>query len=96
MWDAAELRRLFEHASFAKVVTVAESTMVRFAELQRFVALAVTSPAAAVPAFAQMDTPARAALLEEVRAEVEPIVGKYRHADAVAFLIYAHVAVGIA
>jgi hypothetical protein len=56
----------------------------------------VTSSAAAVPAFAQLDAPARKALLETVRVEVEPIIRKYRDADSVTFPMFAHVAVGTA
>jgi ubiquinone/menaquinone biosynthesis C-methylase UbiE len=94
--DAAELRGLFAAARFTKVDVVPQSTVVRFPEPQRFVPLAVTSSAAAVPAFAQMDAPARGALLEQVRDEVEPIVSKYRDADAVTFPMFAHIAVGSA
>jgi ubiquinone/menaquinone biosynthesis C-methylase UbiE len=92
--DAVALRSLFEAAGFQRVDIVAESTVVSFAEPDRFVPLAVTSSAAAVPAFAQMDAPARAALLDLVRADVEPIVGQYRDADAVTFPMFAHIALG--
>jgi len=46
-----------------------------------------------VPAFAQLEAPARAALLETVRDEVEPTIRRYRDADAVTFPMFAHVAV---
>jgi ubiquinone/menaquinone biosynthesis C-methylase UbiE len=92
--DAAELRGLFEGAGFKNVDVVPESTTVQFAEPQRFVPLAVTSSAAAVPAFAQMDSSARGALLDLVRDDVEPIISKYRDADSVTFPMFAHIALG--
>jgi len=91
--DADELRSLFTAAGFQKVAIHPESTVVRFPEPERFVPLAVTSSAAAVPAFAQLDAPARAALLETVRAETEPTIRRYRDADVVTFPMFAHVAV---
>lgn len=90
--DADELRTLFTAAGF-KVDILPESTTVRFPEPERFVPLAVTSSAAAVPAFAQLQAPARAALLETVRAEVEPVIRKYRDTDAVTFPMFAHIVV---
>jgi len=94
--DADELRTLFTAAGFKKVDILPESTTVRFPEPERFVPLAVTSSAAAVPAFAQLEAPARAALLEAVRAEVEPAMRKYRDSDAVTFPMFAHIAVATA
>ena len=91
--DAEELRDLFVAAGFDKVDIVPESITVRFPEPERFVPLAVTSSAAAVPAFAQLQAPERAALLETVRREVEPIVARHRDGDAVTFPMFAHVAV---
>lgn len=94
--DASELRTLFTAAGFKKVDILPESTMVRFREPERFVPLAVISSAAAVPAFAQLEVTARGALLESVRAEVEPTVRRYRDADSVAFQMFAHIAVATA
>ena len=91
--DAEELRNMFRVAGFQEVDIHRESATVRFADPERFVPMAVTSSAAAVPAFAQLDEPARAALLETVRAEVEPVLAAYRDAEAVTFPMFAHVAV---
>jgi ubiquinone/menaquinone biosynthesis C-methylase UbiE len=91
--ETDELGSLFAAAGFKKVDILPESTTVRFFEPELFVPLAVTSSAAAVPAFAKLQAPARAALLEAVRAEVEPLIGRYRDADAVTFPMFAHVAV---
>lgn len=91
--DADELRTLFTAEGFKKVDILPESTTVRFPEPGRFVPLAVISSAAAVPAFAQLEAPARAALLETVRGEIEPTIRRYRDADVVTFPMFAHIAV---
>jgi len=91
--DADELRTMFTTAGFTKVETVSASIIARFAEADRFVPLAVASSAAAVPAFVQLEAPARAALLDAVRAEVDPIIQRYRENDFVVFPMYAHIAV---
>ena len=91
--DAEELASLFTGSGFRKVDILSESTTVRFPEPERFVPLAVTSSAAAVPAFAQLQAPERAALLETVRADVEPVIRKYRDANAVSFPMFAHIVV---
>jgi ubiquinone/menaquinone biosynthesis C-methylase UbiE len=93
--DAYELGSLFTAAGFKNVDIVPESTTVRFLEPERFVPLAVTSSAAAVPAFAKLQTPARAALLEAVREEVELVLRGYRDSEAVTFPMFAHIAVAI-
>lgn len=92
--DADPLRTLFTAAGFEKVAIRPESTTVRFPDPARFVPLAVTSSAAAVPAFAQLEASERTALLEAVRRETAPIIRRYRDGDVVTFPMYAHVAVG--
>ena len=94
--DADALRALFIEAGFAAVDVHAESTVVRFADPERFVPLAVASSAAAIPAFVDLQGPARAALVETVRSEVEATLRQYRDADAVMFPMFAHVAVASA
>ncbi len=89
--DAEELANLFTASGFEKVSILPDSITVRFPEPERFVPLAATSSAAAVPAFAQLQAPERAALLEAVRADVEPVIHKYREANAVSFPMFAHV-----
>jgi ubiquinone/menaquinone biosynthesis C-methylase UbiE len=93
--DADELGSLYTAAGFKKVDILPEATTVRFLEPEQFVPLAVTSSAAAVPAFAKLQAPARAALLESVRVEIEPVIRRYRDADAVTFPMFAHIAVAI-
>lgn len=91
--DADELRNLFTAAGFKKVEILPESTVVQFPEPNRFVPLAVTSSAAAVPAFAQLEQPERAALIETVREETASIIQRYRDAEVISFPMYAYVAV---
>ena len=90
--NADELRALFTAAGFKKVDLVTESTTVRFPQPENFVALAVSSSAAAVPAFVQLEAPARAELLGAVRLEVEPVLQRYRDSDAITFPMFAHIA----
>jgi len=91
--DPDELRALFASAGFKKVDILSESTEVRFPEPERFVPLAVTSSAAAIPAFAQLEGPARADLLEAVRRDTEATIQTYREGDVVNFPMFAHIAV---
>lgn len=93
LFDAEELKTLFIAAGFEDVQIFSESIEVRFAQPELFVQLAVVSSAAAVPAFAHLDMPHRAALLDTVREEVEPIVQKYRDTEAIVFPMFANVAV---
>jgi hypothetical protein len=89
--DADALGGLFTAAGFRRVDILAESTVVRFPVPERFVPLAVASSAAAVPAFTQLQAPARAALLEAVRLDVEPVIRSYRDSEVVTFPMYAHI-----
>lgn len=93
--DANVLRGLFMTAGFKRVDILAESTVVRFPAPERFVPLAVASSAAAVPAFTQLQAPARAALLEAVRLDIEPVIRSYRDSEAVTFPMYAHIVVAV-
>ena len=94
--DADELRTVFTVAGFKKVDILPESTTVRFHEPERFVPLAVISSAAAVPAFAQLQAPERAALLDAVQVEVEPVVRRYRDTEAVSFPMFAYIVMATA
>jgi ubiquinone/menaquinone biosynthesis C-methylase UbiE len=91
--NAEELRSLFATVGFQKVEIIPETTTVRFLDAQRFVPLAAASSAAAVPAFAQLAEPERVALIENVRADVEPTLRKYREADVVSFPMFANIAI---
>jgi ubiquinone/menaquinone biosynthesis C-methylase UbiE len=91
--DAEELRTLFLLAGFKTVAVIPETTMVRFPDLERFVPLAVTSSAAAIPAFAQLEATGRESLLQSVRSEVDATIQKYREGNDIVFPMSAHVAI---
>jgi ubiquinone/menaquinone biosynthesis C-methylase UbiE len=90
--DPDELRTLFTMTGFKKVDIYSESIPARFPTPERFVSLAVASSAAAVPAFVQLEAPARAALVETIRVEVEPIIQRYRENNYVTFPMYSYIA----
>jgi len=94
--EAEELRGLFTAAGFKTVDILPETATVIFPDAQRFVPLAVASSAAAVPAFMQLGEPERAALLEAVRADVEPTIRRFVEADRVSFPMFAHIAMATA
>jgi ubiquinone/menaquinone biosynthesis C-methylase UbiE len=91
--DTDELRTLYTAVGFDEVEIRPESTMVRFPDAENFVPLAVMSSAAAVPAFAQLKGPAKAAMVEAIRAEIEPTIQAHKSADVISFPMFAHVAV---
>ena len=76
--DHEELRTLFTAVGFADVEIRAESTVVRFPNAEKFVPFAVMSSAAAVPAFAQLNEPARRAMVEAIREEIEATLQAFR------------------
>jgi len=94
MSDPDHLQGLFTAAGFEKTEIVEASVLAVFPGAERFVPMAVMSSAAAIPAFAQLGEPDRAALLETVRADVEPTLRRFREADEVTFPMYAHIAIG--
>lgn len=94
MSDVDALHALFEKTGFKTVHIHPETCTMHFPNPESFVPLAVASSAAAIPAFAQLAAPERAALVEAVRTEVEPILQKYRDAEKVSFPMFANVVVG--
>jgi hypothetical protein len=54
------------------------------------------SAAAAVPAFAKLDGAARADMIATVSREIAPTVEQHRESDAIAFQMFAHVALATA
>ncbi len=92
--DTEELRTLFTAVGFADVEIRAESTVVRFPNAEKFVPFAVMNSAAAVPAFAQLNEPARTTMVEAIRKEIEPTLQAFRNGTLLSFPMYAHVAVG--
>ena len=96
MSNAGELRRLFADAGFSNVAVQPESALMRFAEPERFAPLAIVSAAAAVPAFAKLDGAARADMIATVSRDIAPTVEQHRESDAIAFQMFAHVALATA
>jgi len=91
--DTDALRALFDSAGFGAVEITPESIPLRFPQADRFVPLAVASSAAAVPAFATLESSAQAELLDAVRQETEPVVNQYRDGNDIAFPMHAYVIV---
>lgn len=96
LYDAEALRVLFEEAGFTQVRIHSESTVVRFVDPARFIPMAVASSAAAVPAFARMGMPERAAILDSVRADMGALIEQYADGGFVKFPMFAHVAAALA
>ena len=94
MSDEGKLRTMATHAGFRTVDVLAESAVMTFPDAAQFVPLAVMSSAAAVPAFADLQGPEKAALLDAVRTDVEPVVNQYQSGDTVRFTMFAHIMIG--
>lgn len=90
--DPNEFRDLFVNAGFAAVEIHDVSTRVQFPDPERFVPLAVTSSAAAVPAFTALEGAAKTAIVDAIRADVEPVLSEHRSADFVHFSMFAQIA----
>lgn len=69
-----ELQILFESAGFAVVTISTVTRPVRFAEPDRYVAMAVSGVIAANPELQQMPNDERIAMIASLRAEAEPIL----------------------
>jgi len=89
--DERQLKTMAEDAGFEDVNICQESAVMTFPDVDQFVPLAVMSSAAAVPAFMELQGPAKAELLETVGKDVEQIVTAYRSEDRVSFSMYAHI-----
>lgn len=91
--DAEALRVLLHAAGFQRIEITPRSLNANFPAPERFVELTVLGSAATIPAFAQLDTAARAALVEAVTLESEAIVQRYRDGDRLIFPMSTHIAV---
>jgi ubiquinone/menaquinone biosynthesis C-methylase UbiE len=94
--DAEELRTVLQGAGFARVAIRPEALTVRLPAPERFVSLTVLAAAAVVPSLAHLDMPARAALVEAVRAEIDATLRQYVEGNTVAIPMAAHIAVAYA
>jgi len=89
--DAQALRQPFEAAGFAPVEVADASITARFADAPKFVPLAVASSAAAVPAFAGLQGADRAALLQDVASDLQPLLAPCTAGDTITFPMWGHV-----
>jgi ubiquinone/menaquinone biosynthesis C-methylase UbiE len=94
--DAEELRALLNEAGFERTRVTPRSLDVRFPTPERFVHLMVHAGAAVISAFRDQDAAARAALIQAVAQEVDPLLQRYRDDEMVRFPMSAHVAVAYA
>src|SRR5262245_46018370 len=90
--DAEALRALLSAAGFQRIAINPQSLQANFPLPERFVHLAVLGSAATVPTFAQLDTAARAALVEAVTLESEATVRQYCEGDRLIFPMSTHIA----
>jgi hypothetical protein len=94
--DAEELRTFLEGAGFERIAIRPELLTVRLPSPERFSSLTVMAAASVVPLFAQLDRPARTALVETVKAEIDTTLQKYVEGDTVTVPLAAHIAVAYA
>jgi ubiquinone/menaquinone biosynthesis C-methylase UbiE len=90
--DADEVRQLLSQAGFQHVAMAAVERMVRFPASKDFVQLAVLAAAAVIPAFAQLDAAARAALVAAVKQDVDATLQRYTEGDTLVFPMAAYIA----
>ena len=90
---ADELRTLLGEASFQHIEISPRSLTIHLPSPERFVQLTVLGAATSVPAFAQLDTAARAALTEAVTDETQTVAQRYRDGDKLTFPMSTHIAV---
>ena len=93
LWDAEELRALLSDAGFQGTEVIPRSLDIRLPSPERFVQLTVRGAATSVPAFAQLDTAARSALVEAVTLEAKAVAQRYRAGDELIFRMSTHIAV---
>ncbi len=96
LWDAEELRRLLKDASFEHIAITPRSLEVHLPSPERFVQLTVLGAATSIPAFAQLDTAARSALVDAVTEETQAVAERYRDGNTLTFPMSTHIAVAYA
>lgn len=94
--DAEKFGDLFRAARFSKVDVLTDTVTARFPDAENYVPLTVATAPAATPAFKALREESRAAVLEAVRADVEPVARQYRDGNSVKFPMFANIAVAIA
>jgi len=91
--DAGALGSLHTEAGFAEVEVRPISATMRFPGPETFVPMAVMSSAAAVPAFAELDDPHKAALMGAIARDCAAVVAAHAVDGEVVFDMHAHVAI---
>lgn len=94
--DAAELRSLLSDSGFERIEVTPRSLDIHLPSPERFVQLTVLGAATSIPAFAQLDTAARSALVAAVTGETEAVAQHYRDGDKLTFPMSTHIAVAYA
>jgi SAM-dependent methyltransferase len=91
--DADELRTLLSDAGFQRIAVTPRSLTMHLPAPERFVQLTVLGAATSIPAFAQLDAAARAALVAAVTNEIQAVAQRYRDGDTLTFPMFTHIAV---
>jgi ubiquinone/menaquinone biosynthesis C-methylase UbiE len=79
------LQPLFAEAGFSQVEIRDDVLEVTFPQPARFIRLTVTAAAAVIPELAGMSDDERARLAEAVTQDVEPVLQRHTHGDAISF-----------
>ncbi|MGD9617921.1 MAG: class I SAM-dependent methyltransferase [Alphaproteobacteria bacterium] len=90
--DAEELRVLLAGAGFQRVTVTPQSLEIRLSSPELFVQLTVTGAATSVPAFAGMDASTRAALVNSVAHELDPVLHSSIQGEELIFPMHTHIA----
>ena len=91
--DPEELRVILRNGGFHRVDIVPRSLDISLQSPELSVQLTVRGAASSVPAFARLDAPAQAALVEAISGEMERINGRYRRGDELTFPMHTHIAI---
>ena len=92
LWDSEDLRRLLNDAGFERIVITPRSLEVHLPTPERFVQLTVLGAATSIPAFTQLDTAARSALVDAVIGETQAVAEHYRDGNTLRFPMSTHIA----
>lgn len=94
--DAEELRALLSDAGFQRIQVAPRSLDIHLPSPERFVEFTVLGAATSIPAFAQLESAARSALVKAVAGETEAIVQRYRDGEKLTFRMSTNIAAACA
>lgn len=92
--SAHDLKSLLIEANFRDVQVIPRSHEVRLPSPERFVAFTVLGAATSVPAFAALDEPRRAALIDAIVRDTRAAVKTFRRRDELVFPMSSNIAIG--